>query len=152
MEKFEFKIDLDTPYIKTIHFLGAAGVGFFIAAAIFTFKFERNVDWVYWLYSINGLTLCLFFAFFPGAAKKQSLTIDETGIYLHNYTFHWGQKKEITWEKIRGVGVQNNVIEIKNSVGSTEKINLPLHTKSQLEELRSYLKQMSEIKGLEYIK
>ena len=93
MEKFEFKIDLDTPYIKTIHFLGAAGVGFFIAAAIFTFKFERNVDWVYWLYSINGLTLCLFFAFFPGAAKKQSLTIDETGIYLHNYTFHWGQKK-----------------------------------------------------------
>ncbi|HBX66262.1 MAG TPA: hypothetical protein DEG32_08920, partial [Balneolaceae bacterium] len=76
MEKFEFKIDLNTPYIKAIHFLGAALVGFFIASAIFTFKFEGSIDWVNWINTITGIMLGLFFAFFPGAAKKQSLTID----------------------------------------------------------------------------
>lgn len=149
MEKFEFKIDLNTPYIKAIHFLGAALFGFFVAAIILTLKFDGEVDWIN---SATGMVLGIFFAFFPGAAKKQSLTIDESGIYLHNYTFHWGQKKEITWENIRGIGVQKNVIEIKNNIGATEKISLPLHTKSQLEELRSYLKKMTKIKGLEYIK
>lgn len=149
MEKFEFKINLDTPYIKAIHFLGAALFGFFIGATIITFKFEGNIDWIN---TVTGIMLSIFFAFFPGAAKRQSLTIDETGIYLHNYTFHWGQKKEITWEKVRGIRIGKKAIEVKNNVGSTEKITLPLHTKSQLKDLESYLRQMSEIKGLEYIK
>ena len=149
MEKFEFKIDLDTPYIKAIRFLGALMLGFFVGFIAFTFKFEGTFDW---MNTATGIMCSLFFAFFPGVAKKQSLTIDETGIRLHNYTFHWGRKKEVTWEKVRGIGVQKNVIEIKNSIGSTEKIKLPLHTKSQLEELKSYLKQITEIKGLDYIK
>lgn len=148
MEKFEFKMDLDTPYIKAVRFFGAVLLGYFIAAGIFTFKFEGTIDWIN---SVTGITLSVFFAFFPGLVKKQSLTIDEAGIHLHNYTFHWGERKEITWEKIREIGVQNNLIEIKNRIGSTEKIKLPLHTKSQLEELRSYLKQMADSKGLEYI-
>ncbi len=149
MEIFEFKVDLNTPYIKAIRFIGALGLGFFIGAIIFTLKYEDTVDW---MNSATGILCSLSFAFFPGVAKKQSLTIDENGIYLQNYTFHWGQKNEITWEKIKGVRVSKNGLEIKNSIGSTEKIKLPLHTKSQLEELRSYLKQMTDIKGLEYIK
>jgi len=149
MEKFEFKVDLNTPYIKAIHFLGAAFFGFFVGVIYFNLKYEGAIDWVN---SATGIMCSLFFAFFPGVAKKQSLTIDETGIYLHNYTFHWGQKKEVTWEKVSGVRVHKNAIEIRNSIGATEKISLPLHTKNQLEELRSYLKQMTEIKGLEYIK
>lgn len=149
MEKFEFKIDLDTPYIKALRFLGAALFGFFIGVTVITYKFEGNIDWIS---TVTGIMLSVFFAFFPGAAKKQSLTIDETGIYLHNYTFHWRQKKEITWEKVKGIRVGKNAIEIKNSIGSTERITLPLHTKSQLKDLESYLGQMSEIKGLEYIK
>jgi hypothetical protein len=149
MEKFELKIDLETPYIKTIRFLGAALFGFMIATIFSALKFEGQVDWVN---SATGIALSVFFAFFPGAAKRQSLTIDETGIYLHNYTFHWGEKKEMKWEKVRGIGIQKNAIEIKNSIGSSEKINLPLHTKSQLEELRLYLKEAAKIKELEYIK
>lgn len=149
MEKFEFRVDLNTPYIKAIHFLGASFFGFFVGIIYFNLKYEGAIDW---LNSATGIMCSLFFAFFPGVAKKQSLTIDETGIYLHNYTFHWGQKSEITWENVRGIGVQNNVIEVINKVGSTEKIKLPLHTKSQLEELKSYLKQMTEIKGLRYTK
>lgn len=149
MEKFEFRVDLNTPYIKAIRFIGALGLGFFIGAIIFTLKYEGTIDW---MNSATGILCSLSFAFFPGVAKKQSLTIDENGIYLQNYTFHWGQKNEITWEKIKGIRVNKNTLEIKNSIGSTEKIKLPLHTKIQLEELRSYLKQMTEIKGLEYIK
>lgn len=149
MEKFEFKVDVNTPYIKTIRFLGIALFGFFLGAIVFTLKFEGNVDW---MNSATGIMIGLVFAFFPGAAKKQSLTIDEKGIYLHHYTFHWGQKKEITWEKVKGIGVHKNVIEIRNSIGASEKIKLPLHTKKQLEELKSYLKQMTKIKELEYIK
>lgn len=149
MEKFEFRVNLNTPYIKAIRFIGALGLGFFIGAIIFTLKYEGTVDW---MNSAIGILCSMSFAFFPGVAKKQSLTIDENGIYLQNYTFHWGQKNEITWENIKGIRVSKSALEIKNSIGSTEKIKLPLHTNSQLEELKSYLKQMSEIKGLEYIK
>lgn len=148
METFELKIDLNTPYIKVIRFLGAALFGFFIAATILTFKYESHVDW---MNSLTGIILSICFAFFPGTVKNQRLNIDESGIYLHNYTFNWGQKKELSWEKVRAIGVHKNVIEIKNSIGSTEKINIPIHTKSQLEDLKSYLKKMTDIKGLEYI-
>ncbi len=148
MEKFELKVDVNTPYIKAIRFLGSTGLGFFIAAIVFTFKFEGEIDWVN---SSTGILISLFFSLFPGALKKQCLIIDEVGIHLHNYTFHWGQKKEMAWEKIQGIGVQKNIIEIKNSIGSKEKIDLPLHTESQLEDLKSYLKQMAEIRNLEYI-
>jgi len=55
------------------------------------------------------------------------------------------------WDKIQGIGVQKNALQIRNSAGAKEKINLPLHTKSQLDELKSYLKKMVETKGLEYI-
>ena len=149
MDKFEFKVDLNTPYIKTIRFIGAFGLGLFIGAIVFTLKFDGAVDWTN---SATGIMCTSFFAFFPGALKKQSLTIDENGIHLHNYTFHWGQKKEITWEKIKSIGVQKNKIVIKNSIGSSEKINLPLHTKEQLEELKSYLVQITDYKNLEYSK
>jgi hypothetical protein len=147
MENFEFKVNDQAPYIKAIRFLGTALLGFFIGAIIFTLKYEGTFEWM----NLTGILLSLFFAFFPGK-NNPSLTIDEKGIHLHNYTFHWGEKNEIMWEKVKGIRVHKNVIEIKNSIGSTEKIKLPLHTKEQLEELRSYLKQMTEVKGLEYLK
>lgn len=148
MEKFEFKIDVNTPYIKAIRFLGAAMFGLFMGIIAITLKYEGTVDW---MNSATGIIGSLLFAFFPGKAKNQSLTIDEKGIHLHNYTFHWGQKKEITWEKVKGIGVNKNKIQIKNSIGSTEKIQLPLHTDEQLEELKAYLKQVTEIRELEYL-
>lgn len=77
MEKFEFKVDLNTPYIKAIRFIGVLGLGFFAAAIMFSLKYEGTVNW---LNSVTGIMFCMFFAFFPGAAKKQSLTFDENGI------------------------------------------------------------------------
>ena len=149
MENFEFNVDVNTPYIQAIRFLGAVILGFFIGAIVFIINYGGEVNW---MITATGILHSLFFAFFPGAIKNQSLNIDETGIYLHNYTFHWGEKTEITWEEVRGVGVHKHTIEIRNSIGATEKIKLPLHTNHQLEELRSYLLQLTEAKGLEYLK
>src|SRR5690554_2552596 len=148
MEKFELKIDLNTPYIRVIRFVGTLLLGFFIAMIILKFKYEGTVDW---MSAPPGIIFSIIFAFFPGAAKKQALTIDEEGIHLHHYTFHWGQKKEIRWEKVKAVGVQKNKIEIKNSIGISEKIQLPLHTKEQLEELRAYLPRIAKVKEIEYL-
>ncbi|MTI86930.1 MAG: hypothetical protein FH748_03060 [Balneolaceae bacterium] len=149
MEKLEFKADLNTPYIKIVRFLGAALFGFVVGSVVFTLKFEGTIDW---MYSVSGIMCSLVFMAFPEIWKKQSLTIDEMGIYLHNYTFGNNQKREITWEEVKGIGVNGNSIEFKNNIGSTERINLPVYTKNQLKELRSYLKQMTDTKGLEYIK
>lgn len=147
MKPFELKIDLNTPYIRVIHFLGAAGIGFFIAAVLFTYKFDGQIEW---MNTVTGIICCALFAFFPGAAKKQSLTVDEDGIRLQNYTFHWGQKKEISWEQVRKVEVKNSSIHIINGVGSAEKIKLPLYTKKQKEALISYLKEVTLVKGMKY--
>jgi hypothetical protein len=149
MKKFEFKVDVNTPYVKIIRFFGVALFGFIIGSIVFTYKFEGSIDW---MNSVTGIMCSLFLSVLPDVWKKQSLTIDEEGIYLHNYTFGQGQKKDITWEKVKGIGVNKNAIKLRNSTGSTEKINLPVYTKDQLEELRSYLKQMTKVKGLEYIK
>ena len=146
MEKFKFRVDLNTPYMKAINFIGAASFGFIVGTIFLKLRYEGAIDW---LNSATGIMCSLFIAFFPDAVKKQSLTIDETGIYLHNYTFHLGQKSEIKWENVSKIGVKSNVIQVINRVGSIEKIKLPIHTKSQLEELKSYLKQMTEIKNLE---
>jgi hypothetical protein len=149
MEKFEFNVDMNTPYVKIIRFLGAAAFGFMVGGIIVTVKLEGTIDW---MISVSGIMCSLFMSVYPEIWKKQSLTIDEEGIYLNNYTFGWDQKKEITWEKVKGVGVKKNAIEFQNSNGIREKISLPVHTESQIEELRAYLKQMTNIKELEYIK
>lgn len=51
----------------------------------------------------------------------------------------------MNWDDIRSLRVSENwfltnrKIVITNSVGSTETISLPLHTKSQLEDLKLFL-------------
>jgi|AntRauTorcE11897_2_1112592.scaffolds.fasta_scaffold31832_1 hypothetical protein len=149
MEKFELKVDINTPYMKVIQFIGVLGLGFFIGSIFFTLKFDGDVDW---MNSATGIMCNLFLAFYPEAVKKHTLTIDDKGIFLHNYTFHRGRKNEITWEKINGIGIHKKAIQIRNSIGSTEKIQLPIHTKNQLEELRSYLEKVAQVKEVEYIK
>ena len=60
------------------------------------------------------------------------------------------------WEKIRSIRVTNSwflstaKIKITNTVGTSETIQLPLHTKNQLQELREYLEEAAEFKGVEF--
>lgn len=148
MEKFELKVDLNTPYIKAIRFFGIFMLGFFIAAIVFKFKHGIIIDW---MNALTGILLSIIFAFYPGLAQKKSLTVDEEGIYLNNYTFTWGGKKQYKWSEIKAVEVEKNRIKLKNSIGSTEKIKLPIYTKEQIKNLRTYLKKLTDAKQIEYL-
>ena len=93
----------------------------------------------------------ILFGFFPGFAKLPELYFTEKGIYLKNYAFHWGERKEITWDKISSIRVDRTQLSIKNTIGSSEKIKLPLHTKEQIKNLKSYLKEITSKKEVEYL-
>jgi hypothetical protein len=99
--------------------------------------------------SFTCVTLSLVFAFFPGAAGKQALIINNEGIYLQNYSSIWG-KKEYRWSSVKAVEVKKNRIELTKSIGSTEKIKLPVHTQEQVESLKNYLQQLSSTKKIAY--
>lgn len=148
MEPFEFKIDTSTKYIKTFRALGFIAIGFALGATAVAFNSSESVDWV----SFFILMSCgLGFAFFPGLAKMPELHFNEEGIFLKNYSYHWGEKKEITWDKISSIRVDRNQLSIKNSIGSTEKIKFPIYTKEQINNLRSYLKEVATEKEVEYL-
>ena len=148
MDKFELKIDVNTPYIRTIRFIGALMVGIVIGGNLITYKSGMAIDW---LNSFSGVMLGLFFAFFPSTSKKQSLSIDENGIHTHHYKFHWGERNEIKWENISAIGVEKNKIHIKNTVGSSEKISLPIPTEEQISNLQTYLREVTKIKQIDYL-
>ncbi|MFV1883145.1 MAG: EbsA family protein [Balneola sp.] len=147
MKEFKLEINTNTIYIKAIRFFGALFIGLSLGWISYELKYGMEVEWMNALSSI----LCgIVFAFFPGAMAKQSLTINEDGIQTHHYKFYWGERDSIKWEKISAISVQRNKILIKNKVGSTEKISLPLHTTEQIKSLKSYLKEISEFKNIEY--
>lgn len=148
MEPFEFKVDTSTIYIKALNALGFILLGFAISSVLFAYKAGESIDWM----NTFTLTICsLGFAFFPGFAKMPELHFNEEGIFLKNYFYHWGEKKEITWDKISSIRVDRNQLSIKNTIGSSEKIKLPLHTKEQINNLKSYLKEVATEKEVEYL-
>jgi hypothetical protein len=139
MEPFELKVDTNTIYIKIIRFLGTLLLGFFIGAISFKYKYEGTIDW---MNSFTSIVLSLAFAFFPGAAGKKSLVINEDGIFLKYYDWFVG-KKEYSWSSVKAVEVKKDRIELTTNVGSTDKIKLPIHTDEQIENLKKYLQQLS---------
>jgi len=148
MESFEFKIDTSTKWMKSIHALGFIVLGYVIGVTLFEFKSGAPIDWIN-----TFTTICcgVFFAFFPGFGKQPELYFNENGIFLKNYSYHWGEKKEITWDKISSIRVDRNQLSIKNSIGSTEKIKFPIYTKEQINNLKSYLKEIASEKEVEYL-
>ncbi|NIU02048.1 MAG: hypothetical protein GWN62_31155, partial [Aliifodinibius sp.] len=99
--------------------------------------------------ALIGITCSLVFAFFPGAAAKQSLIVNEDGIFLKNYSTIWGKKK-FNWSSVKAVEVKKNRIELTKDVGSTVKIKLPVHTEIQVERLKRYLQQLANAKEIAY--
>ncbi|MEO9884760.1 MAG: hypothetical protein ABJR05_13465 [Balneola sp.] len=148
MEQFEFKIDTSTIWMKAIHALGFILLGYTIGVTLFVYKSGEPIDWMStFILTVNSLV----FAFFPGFAKLPELYFNETGIYLKNYAFHWGERKEISWDKISSIHVDRHQLSIKNNIGSSEKIKLPLHTKEQIKNLKSYLQEITSQKEIEYL-
>lgn len=148
MESFEFKLDTSTIYMKILNALGFTLLGYSIGVTLFAYQHGEPIDWMHTF----TLTVCsLGFAFFPGFAKMPELHFNEDGIFLKNYTYHWGEKKDITWDKISSIRVDRNQLSIKNSIGSTEKIKFPIYTKEQIKNLKSYLKEVAFQKEVEYL-
>jgi len=148
MEQFEFKVDTSTIYIKTLNALGFILFGFTIGITTFVYKTGEPIDW---MNTFMSTIVSFGFAFFPGFAKMPELYFNEKGIYLKNYSFHWGEKKEIEWDKISSIRVDRNQLSIKNAIGSSEKIKLPIHTKEQIKDLKSYLQEITSQKEVEYL-
>lgn len=148
LRTFEFKVDVNTSYMKAIRFIGAFTLGFLLASILMKYRYGAEIDW---MPVISGSLCGLFLALFPGAiAKKQYLTIDDEGIHLHGYSISGGQKKAIKWDKIQSVRIDRNAISIKNKIGSIEKVKLPINTKEQISQLKAYLKRASETKNIIY--
>jgi hypothetical protein len=121
-------------------------LGFFIGAISFKYQYEGTIDW---MNAFIGILCSLAFAFFPGAAGKQALIINEKGIFLENYSSFWG-KKEYNWSTVKAVEVKGNRVELTKKVGSTEKIKLPLHTDKQIKNLKKYLQELSRSKDIAF--
>ncbi|MFA5670454.1 MAG: hypothetical protein WC967_14535 [Balneolaceae bacterium] len=148
MEKFEFRVDVNTPYMKAIRFIGPLAMGFIIGVNIINYKNGIGINW---MSALTGIALGFVFFFFPDKAKKKYLIIDEGGINVHNYKAHWGDHREIKWDNIKSVRIDRNIIHYKNNIGSSDKIPLPFHTKKQVVNLKNYLKELAAVKGIEYL-
>lgn len=146
MESFELKVDTNTGYIKIIRFLGTLMLGFFIGVISLKYKYEGTIDWIN---SFTGIALSFVFAFYPGAASKKVLVVNEDGISLKNYSFLRG-KKHYDWSSIKAVEVKKNRIELTDNIGSTAEIKLPIHTEQQIQNLRKYLLQLTTSKKITY--
>jgi len=146
MEPFELKVDTNTIYIKIIRFIGASMLGFFIVTIAFKYKYEGTIDW---MNSFTSIALSLAFTFYPGAAGKKSIVINEDGIFLKNYDWFLG-KKEYSWSTVKAVEVKKDRIELTRNVGSPDKIKFPIHTVEQIENLKKYLEQLTGLKEVTF--
>ncbi|MCG8372358.1 MAG: hypothetical protein MI700_02440 [Balneolales bacterium] len=155
MKEFKLEIDTNTVYVKAFRFLGAFLLGLSVGLMFMAFKSGAEIDWFLTVIIILPVSLALAFFPFPNA-KKRSLTINENGIFTEGYAFHYQERNKMHWEKIRSIRVTNSwflstaKIKITNTVGTSETIQLPLHTKNQLQELREYLEEAAEFKGVEF--
>src|SRR5690554_6480360 len=148
MEKFEFRVDVETTYIKAIRFIGAFVVGLTVCMILIKTKNEIVINW---MSAPTNIVLGFFFFLIPDIFKKRYLIIDEEGINVHNYKAHWGDHREIKWENIKSVRIDRNTIHYKNRIGSSDKIPLPFHTKEQVFNLKNYLKEIAAVKEIEYL-
>jgi hypothetical protein len=152
MKEYTLEPDTNTIYFRTLSGLGFIIIGLSIGWTSFEIKHDMPVDW---FNSISLLCYGILFGYgLPTISKRQSITINKDRIYTKGYTFHFGQKSSVDWDSIRSIRfvkgsfLGTSRIEIKNQIGSTEKISLPIHTKSQIIELKEYLAELSKHKNL----
>ena len=154
MQEFKLQIDTDTIYIRVIRFIGSFGLGFFTALILSDFKQGNEIEWMPLIGGIGG---CIAFAFYPGLmAKKQALVINKHGIHTVGYAYHFQERNKMSWDKIRSIQfvepsfLTSGKLSIINSIGSTENISFPPHTKNQLHELKEQLATFASEKEIEF--
>lgn len=153
MQEFKLQIDTNTIYIQAIRFIGSFVLGFFAALILTDFKHGNEIDWMPLLGGIGG---CIALAFYPGLMpKKQALVINKHGIHTVGYAYHFQERNKMSWDKIRSIQfveptfLTSGKLSIINSIGSTENISFPLHTKNQMKEFKDHLATFASEKEID---
>ena len=147
MKEFNLEVDTTTSYMKVFRGIGVIGLILFTTFLVIDLYKGNEIDW---LNTISSYIYASIFLFFPEIMKKQSLTFNEEGILRHNYNTYWGEKNEFEWENVKELTIRKNKIVIKNKVGASERIKLPVYTDEQFSDLKTYLKEMAEVKEFEF--
>lgn len=154
MKELRLEIDTNTKYMKILRGFGKIMMGLTIGSTLIELKHDIAVDW---MNTIMLFSISTMFGFFPGlAAKRVALIINEEGIFTKGYAYHFQERSQLKWDKIRNIKVteswlfSSGQIKITNSIGSSETISLPLHTKSQLQDLKTYLQEACTEKEITY--
>ncbi len=140
--------------MKVIRFLGTFGAGFILGGHFISVKNGNAFDWMTFL---GGFPASLLMAFLPDIlAKNQTLILNENGIFSKGQSSTSIYSQKITWDKIRSVKIKkgdwviNGYLDITNTIGSNERIPIPLHTKAQIQELHDYLSEIATSKNVTY--
>jgi len=148
MEKFKLKTDLGLTLTNATRLLGTVFFGFFLGTIFTIYNLGGQLEWTTLLPAI----LCsLALALFPGVRRNECLTLDEDGIIFFNYHLFGGTENKIVWDKINAIRVHTNTIEVKDDLGSSMHMRLPIHTKKKRDQLKHYLKQLTNNRSLEYL-
>lgn len=148
MTKFELKVEVKIPYIKTIRFFGAIMMGVIVGATLIKYKNGSDINWV----NTSAAILPSFIlAIFPTVLTKKFLMIDEHGINNRGKKLYWGKRNRIKWENISAIGVDRNNIHIMDTIGTSERISVPIHAEEQISNLKTYLKEVAMAKDIKYL-
>lgn len=153
MKEFKLEFDFNTLPVLGIRYIGTLMLGILIGMSILQ---VMNADPVNWISLFGGASAAFMFSVFPGKIKSYSITMNEDGIFTNNYR-NLFESQQIDWDKVRSIQIKKSTffssgyIHITKTIGSTEKIFLPMHSKQQFEEFVDFTKQLVQEKEIEYI-
>lgn len=145
MDYLELRDNPNRPILKFFRSFFLLYLGFVSGVAVTIYLTEGRIEWT----SAFLIFLALVFAGSRTLTIK-SVTFTDHGIRFTNYLPFGGKSKTFQWDQMREVTLRKRVIEINNSVGSTEKVKLPHHTKEKGKQLHAILEQLSSEKAFIY--
>ena len=137
MTRITVKTDVNTLWIKAIRYTGTLFLGAFLGIIFYKLKNDLPVEWINFL---GGSLSSLFLSVFPGFGSKHHVTVNDSGIFTSSSNQpETGYKSEYPWEKIRSAELDRNRLLITTTAGNTERVRLPIFTKTLWSELEAVL-------------
>ena len=148
MKQFDFEKDYSTIYMKSLNILGYLLLGFAIGIITYKFKLGEPINWMH----IAPLFIFgLVFTLFPLFSKLPTFKVNDQGFFFKNHKVHKLERKTISWDKVSSIQVKKDHLSIEKTAGPKEEINLPNYSKKQVNDLKSYLKEISFQKDVNYL-
>lgn len=148
MRPFEFKVDTSTPLMEVIHAGTFLVMIFSLGTVVYAALREEPFEWGISLLIVAG---SLVFGLRPYVSSQYYLILNEEGVYQHNNFFQMRHNRLIPWDWIKSIKVQKHALSITYHIGATERVKMPIHTSQQVRDLKAYLKQLTQLKEVEYL-